>query len=184
MFGGTTTGRRRTSSERLNADFRSAVVITVVPGGILATADLVRQLSFDIEMDYISCPHTPGDCTNASTIVYHQNIPIVGRDVIVVDDAIESGGIMKRLVEHLAALQPASLSTATLLVKPGRVHIPVQQYYGVEMDSDEMPVGYARVRQLLGRWVSRRLLGSSVRVAEPNLKHRPGSTEPPRSSIC
>lgn len=48
---------------RLNANFDSAVVITVVPGGILVTADLVRQLDFDVAMDWISCPHTPGDVT-------------------------------------------------------------------------------------------------------------------------
>lgn len=129
-------------AERLNGDFTSAVVITVVPGGILVTADLVRQLTFDIEMDFISCPHTPGERNNASPIVYHQNIPIAGRDVLVVDDAIESGGTMKRLVAHLVTHQPASVSVATLFVKPGRVDIPVRQYYAYEMDSDEMLVGF------------------------------------------
>lgn len=129
-------------ADRINRDFGSAVVITVVPGGILVTADLVRQLTFDIEMDYISCPHTPGVRDNASPIVYHQNIPIAGRDVIVVDDAIESGGTMKRLVAHLEAYQPASLAVATLFVKPGRVHVPVRQYYGYEMESDELLVGF------------------------------------------
>lgn len=129
-------------AERINADFSSAVVVTVVPGGILTTADLVRQLTFDIEMDYISCPHTPGERTNASPIVYHQNIPIAGRDAIVVDDAIESGGTMNRLVTHLEAYEPTSLSVATLFVKPGRVDIPVRQYYGYELDSDELLVGF------------------------------------------
>jgi hypoxanthine phosphoribosyltransferase len=129
-------------AEGINRDFSSAVVITVVPGGILATADLVRQLTFDLEMDYISCTHTPGELDNASPIVYHQNILIAGRDVIVVDDAIESGGTMKRLVAHLQAYQPASLSVATLFVKPGRIDIPVRQYYGYEMDNDEMLVGF------------------------------------------
>lgn len=129
-------------ADRINNDFSAAVVITVVPGGILMTADLVRQLTFDIEMDYISCPHTPGQRNNASPIVYHQNIPIVGRDVIVVDDAIESGGTMRRLVDHLEAYQPASLSVATLFVKPGRVAIPARQYHGYEMDSDELLVGF------------------------------------------
>jgi len=129
-------------AERLNADFTSAVVVTVVPGGILATADLVRQLTFDIEMDVISCPHTPGERNNDSPIVYHQNIAIAGRDVLVVDDAIESGGTMKRLVAHLEAYQPASVSVATLFVKPGRVDIPVRQYCAYEMDSDEMLVGF------------------------------------------
>jgi hypoxanthine phosphoribosyltransferase len=129
-------------AERLNADFTSAVVITVVPGGILATADLVRQLTFEIEMDFISCPHTPGERNNASPIVYHPSTPIAGRDVLVVDDAIESGGTMKRLVAHLDTYQPASVSVATLFVKPGRVDIPVPQYYAYEMDRDEMLVGF------------------------------------------
>ena len=129
-------------AEGINRDFHSAVVITVVPGGILVTADLVRRLTFDLEMDYISCPHTPGERNNASPIVYHQNIPISGRHVIVVDDAIESGGTMKRLVDHLEVYEPASLSVATLFVKPGRVNIPVRQYYGYEMDSDELLVGF------------------------------------------
>lgn len=130
-------------AQRLNQQCNDAVVITVVPGGILFTADLVRQLTFDVKMDYISCPHTPGDRNNSSTIVYHQNIDISGQDVILIDDAIESGGTMKRLVEFLTtnyALK--SLSVATLFVKPGRVDIPVPQYFAYEMKSDELLVGY------------------------------------------
>ncbi|MDO5617241.1 phosphoribosyltransferase [Kocuria sp.] len=127
---------------RLNADFDSAVVITVVPGGILVTADLVRQLTFDVAMDWISCPHTPGERQNASPIVYYQNVQIEGRDVLLIDDAIESGGTMKRLVEHIAGFNPASISVATLFVKPGRVEIPVRQYFAREMASDDMLVGF------------------------------------------
>ncbi|NKE09288.1 MULTISPECIES: phosphoribosyltransferase [Kocuria] len=104
--------------------------------------ELVRQLNFDVAMDWISCPHTPGERTNASPIVYYQNVPIQGRDVIVVDDAIESGGTMKRLVEHLKEFDPASISVATLFVKPGRVEIPVRQYFAHQMDSDDMLVGF------------------------------------------
>ena len=129
-------------AERISSDFSSAVVITVVPGGILVTADLVRRLTFDVEMDYISCPHSPGERNNVSPIVYRENIPITGRDVLVVDDAIESGGTMTRLVAHLEAFEPASLSVATSFVKPGRVDIPVRQYFAYEMATDEMLVGF------------------------------------------
>jgi len=127
----------------LNRDFSDAVVITVVPGGILFTADLTRQLAFDINMDYISCPHTPGDRNNSSTIVYHQNIEIANRHVVLIDDAIESGGTMKRLVDYIQGnFQPASVSVAVLFVKPGRVNIPVKQYYAYEMENDDLLVGY------------------------------------------
>ncbi|MGK9175540.1 hypoxanthine phosphoribosyltransferase [Yokenella regensburgei] len=127
----------------LNQHFTEAVVITVVPGGTLFTADLTRQLTFDIEMDYLSCPHTPGDRDNQSDIVYHQNIPLQGKHVIIIDDAIESGGTMKRLVEYLSEhFAPASLSVAVLFVKPGRVAIPVKQYYAREMENDDLLIGY------------------------------------------
>lgn len=130
-------------AQQLNQRFDDAVVITVVPGGILFTADLVRQLSFDLCMDYISCPHTPGDKNNSSEIVYQQSINIMGRDVILIDDAIESGGTMKRLTEHLSNnFDIKSLSIATLFVKPSRVDIPVPQYFAYEMENDELLVGY------------------------------------------
>ena len=128
---------------QLNQDFDEAVVITVVPGGILYTADLTRQLIFDINMDYISCPHTPGDRNNHSPIVFHNNIDISNRHVILIDDAIESGGTMKRLVNHISEhFTPTSVSVAVLFVKPGRVEIPVKQYFAYEMDNDDLLIGY------------------------------------------
>ncbi|UGA53533.1 phosphoribosyltransferase [Vibrio sp. VB16] len=132
-------------AQRLNKKFEGqcAVVITVVPGGILFTADLVRELTFDIRMDYISCPHTPGDRNNDSEIVFHQNIELNGRNVILVDDAIESGGTMKRIAHYLNdQFELNSLLIATLFVKPGRVNIPVEQYYAYEMQNDDLLVGY------------------------------------------
>ncbi len=128
---------------QLNQHFNDAVIITVVPGGTLFTADLTRQLEFDINMDYIACPHTPGDRNNNSAIVFHQNIDISGREVIIIDDAIESGGTMKRLVQFiLENYTPKSVSVAVLFVKPGRVDIPVRQYYAYEMENDDLLIGY------------------------------------------
>lgn len=133
----------RNVAARLNQDYTDAVVITVVPGGIPYTADLTRKLNFDINMDYISCPHTPGERHNSSSIVYHQNIAIANRHVILIDDAIESGGTMKRLVELLQSnFHPASVAVAVLFVKPGRVSIPAKLYYAYEMENDDLLVGY------------------------------------------
>ncbi|WP_018274379.1 phosphoribosyltransferase family protein [Teredinibacter turnerae] len=129
-------------ANRLNRRYRSAVILTVVPGGILFTADLVRQLDFEIEMDGISCPHTPGDRHNNSNISYQQNITVSNKDVIIVDDAIESGGTMSRLVAHIAEYFPASIAVATLFVKPHRIAIPTEQYYAYETATDELLVGY------------------------------------------
>lgn len=132
-------------ADSLNQRFKgqSAVIITVVPGGILFTADLVRELTFDISMDYISCPHTPGDRNNCSAIVFHHNVALEGRNVILVDDAIESGGTMKRITRYLnEQFEMKTLSVATLFVKPGRAEIPVTQHHAFEVDCDELLVGY------------------------------------------
>tara|TARA_R110000868_G_scaffold292958_1_gene553454 strand:+ start:9 stop:530 length:522 start_codon:yes stop_codon:yes gene_type:complete len=131
-------------AEQLNQKFSGeVVVITVVPGGILFAADLVRQLKFDLCMDTISCPHTPGDRINKSDILYQQNINIKDKHVIVIDDAIESGGTMKRLIAYLSeGFAVKSLSVATLFVKSKRVNIAVPQHFAYELESDDLLVGY------------------------------------------
>lgn len=132
-------------ADQLNKKFSDddVVIITVVPGGILFTADLVRKLKFDVSMDYISCPHTPGENNNSSAIIYHQNINIANRHVVLVDDAIESGGTMKRIIEFLLQnFSVKSLSIATLFVKPNRVAIPVEQHFAYERENDDLLVGY------------------------------------------
>lgn len=84
-----------------------------------------------------------GTENNQSQIVFHENIALAGQNVILVDDAIESGGTMKRIVEFLLAnYAMKSLAIATLFVKPNRVDIPVTQYFAYEMDNDDLLVGY------------------------------------------
>lgn len=127
----------------INKDYRSVVAVCVTPGGIIFTADLVRQLTIEVKMDYISCPHTPGDSVNQSEIVYHENVALTGQDVILIDDAIESGGTMKRLIEFISSgCNVKSLSIATLFVKKNRRDLAVNQYYAFELDIDQVLVGY------------------------------------------
>jgi len=130
---------------KLNKQFEGeeAVIISMIPGGILFTADLVRQLEFDIKMDFVSCPHTPGDKQNNSKIIYFENINIDNQHVILIDDAIESGGTMKRVAQFFEEeFSSKSVSIATLFVKPGRVNIDCKKYFAYEMENDEFLVGY------------------------------------------
>lgn len=130
-------------AEKLNKNFARAVIISVVPGGILFTADLVRKLKFPVKIDYISCPHTPGDRNNLSDIVFHNNIPLTDEHVILIDDAIESGSTMMKIVDFLTQnYHFKSLSVATLFVKPGRININAQQFFAFEMANDDLLVGY------------------------------------------
>ena len=80
-------------------------------------------------------PAYTGRKNNASPIIYYQNINIANRHVVLVDDAIESGGTMKRIVEFLAQITVLNpFPVATLFVKPGRVNIPVEQHFAYEME--------------------------------------------------
>ena len=121
----------------------NVVFISVVPGGILFSADLIRKLDFDVKLDYVSCHHTPGSSSNNSAIIYQQNVAIEGTHVILLDDAIETGGTMKRVAAFFAQRKGVkSVSIATLFVKPGRIDIPYTQYFAYEMANDDMLIGY------------------------------------------
>lgn len=128
---------------KLNHRYQDLVMITVVPGGLFFSADLARQLTAKLSIDTISCPHTPGENENRSPIIFQQNVQLTGRDVVLVDDAIESGGTMARLVSYLTQhYQPRSLAVATLFVKAARRTIDIPQYYAYEVDTADLLVGY------------------------------------------
>lgn len=119
------------------------VVITVTPGGVIFTADLIRQLTFELRMDHISCLHRPGDTNNRSDIIFYENLNLQNQHVLVIDDAIESGSTMKRHCEYLRChFEINSLAIATLFVKPSRVTMPESLFYAVEMDNDQLLIGY------------------------------------------
>ncbi|MBA5762865.1 hypoxanthine phosphoribosyltransferase [Vibrio sp. 404] len=128
-------------NQRFNGE--KVVFVSVVPGGILFTADLIRKIDFDVKLDYVSCHHTPGSSTNNSEIIYQQNVSIDGAHVILLDDAIETGGTMKRVAAFFAEQSGVqSVSIACLFVKPGRIDIPFTQFFAYEMENDDMLIGY------------------------------------------
>ncbi|MGF1911668.1 hypoxanthine phosphoribosyltransferase [Vibrio kasasachensis] len=131
----------QTLNHRFNDE--NVVFISVVPGGILFTADLIRKIDFNVKLDYVSCHHTPGSSTNNSAIIYQQNVNINDAHIILLDDAIETGGTMKRVAAFFAEMSGVkSVSIATLFVKPGRIDIPFTQFFAYEMENDDMIIGY------------------------------------------
>lgn len=132
-------------AEKLNRAFagKTVVVLSVVPGGIFFSADLLRKCRFDLSLDYIACPHCPGARVNHSPVVYPNNIDINGKAVLLVDDAVESGATMQQIIDCLTAhFSPASVSVAVLLVKPGRLAFNLPLYYALETENDDLLVGY------------------------------------------
>jgi len=70
------------------------------------------------------------------------NEDLTGRDVIIVEDIVETGRTMRRMIEQLGTRNPASVSICSLLVKPEKLEVPLDIKYGVMDIPNEFIVGY------------------------------------------
>ena len=112
------------------------LLVGILKGSVLFTADLMRAIAGPVEIDFMAVS-SYGDATQSSgvvRIVKDLDAPIAGRDVILVEDIIDSGLTMTYLLEHLSAQGPASIRTCSLLVREGQQAPDVQlDYVGFEI---------------------------------------------------
>ncbi len=123
---------------------KDLVVIGILRGSVIFLADLVRQLDIPVSFDFMAVS-SYGSSTESSGIVrinYDIKTDIRGRDVLIVEDIIDTGRTLHHLVELLISKQPASLKIATLLDKPDRRQVPVDVDFIGFTIPDEFVVGY------------------------------------------
>jgi hypoxanthine phosphoribosyltransferase len=123
---------------------KTPVLVGVLTGAALFLADLVRQIPLSVELDFVAVS-SYGEATRSSgevRVVKDLGHAIEGRDVLIVEDIVDTGLTLRYLVETLKARHPASVSTCVLLDKPSRrvVDVPVR-YRGFEIE-DRFVVGY------------------------------------------
>jgi hypoxanthine phosphoribosyltransferase len=130
----------------VSADYegRDLLLIGVLKGAVFFMADLMRHLTVACEVDFMAIS-SYGDATDSSGIVRilkDLDINIEGRDVLVVEDIIDSGLTLSYLVRNLESREPASLEVCALLTKPSRreIDVPVR-YVGFEIPN-KFVVGY------------------------------------------
>jgi hypoxanthine phosphoribosyltransferase len=130
----------------VSADYegRDLLLIGVLKGAVFFMADLMRHLTVACEVDFMAIS-SYGDATDSSGIVRilkDLDISIEGRDVLVVEDIIDSGLTLSYLMRNLESREPASLEVCALLTKPSRreIDVPVR-YVGFEIPS-KFVVGY------------------------------------------
>ncbi|MFT7602136.1 MAG: hypoxanthine phosphoribosyltransferase [Acidimicrobiales bacterium] len=107
------------------------LLVGILKGSVLFTADLMRAIDGPVEIDFMAVS-SYGNATESSgvvRIVKDLDESIAGRDVILVEDIIDSGLTMAFLLEHLAAQGPASVKTCSLLVREGQQAPDVQLDY-------------------------------------------------------
>jgi len=123
---------------------RSAVVVAVLKGATVFLADLLRRLTFPLTVDFVRIASYGGG-TKPGEIRFIKDVelPLEGRDVIVVDDIVDTGGTLTRLRQALEAHRPRSVTTVALLRRaPKRRLPPTLDLVGFELESDEFVAGY------------------------------------------
>jgi hypoxanthine phosphoribosyltransferase len=133
--------------QEISADYagKDLVLICVLKGGIAFLTDLMREITIPHEVDFLAISSYgvgQRESTGAVRLVMDLKGDIAGRDVLIIEDIVDTGQTMDYLLRLFWARQPASLRVCTLLNKPSRRTIDVSlDYVGFDIP-DEFVLGY------------------------------------------
>lgn len=133
-------------AEKLNRDYegRELHMICVLKGGVFFMCELAKRITVPVSLDFMSVS-SYGDDTKSSgvvKIVKDLDQPLEGKEVLVVEDIIDSGRTLSYLLEILQSRNPNSVRLCTLLDKPERRVAEVKVDYCCFNIPDEFVVGY------------------------------------------
>ncbi|MDT7919826.1 MAG: hypoxanthine phosphoribosyltransferase [Meiothermus sp.] len=147
--------RIRELGEQIKLDYQGQEphLVCVLNGAFIFMADLVRAIDMPLTIDFLAVS-SYGDAQKTSgevELLKDLRMPIAGRQVIVVEDIVDTGITINYLLRMLEARQPASLKIAALLSKPSRrqVQVPIH-YLGFEIE-DAFVYGYGLDRSQFDR---------------------------------
>ena len=139
----------REIGEQISRDYagKSVHLICVLKGGVFFMCELAKRISVPVSMDFMSVSSYGADTKSSGVVKIVKDLdePLEGKDVIIVEDIIDSGRTLSYLVEVLKQRNPNSIHICTLLDKPERrvKKQVVVDYVGFEIP-DEFVVGYAQ----------------------------------------
>ena len=126
------------------ADTNKLVVVGLLRGSFVFIADLVREIDLPVEVDFLEAS-SYGDAMESSRevrILKDLRGQIEGRDVLVVEDIVDTGHTLAHVIKYLTSRKPARLRTIALLDKPARREVDLKATWtGFEIP-DEFVVGY------------------------------------------
>jgi hypoxanthine phosphoribosyltransferase len=123
---------------------REPVLISVLKGGSVFLADLIREIALPLAVDYMSISRYGGAAESRGRVRIVKDLEqdIGGRDVIVVEDIVDTGLTLSYLLSTLESREPASMAVCALLDKSARRIVPLEiRYRGFECP-DQFVVGY------------------------------------------
>ena len=120
------------------------ILLGILKGSFMFMADLIRLLDFPLEVEFIRLSSYGGDRESSGKIKVVQSLrsPIKGRNVLVIEDIVDTGLTTAFLLDYLQKKKPASLKLCVLIDKPSRREVPVTiDYLGFTVP-DKFIVGY------------------------------------------
>ena len=138
--------RVRELGRRIEADYqgRPLTIVAILTGSLVLLADLIRQIKLPLRVALLQASSYKGATTTAGTLIINESFApdVAGRDVLLLDDILDTGRTLSALVAHLQDRGATSVRTAVLLRKVGRQEVHLEpDYCGFEIP-DAFVVGY------------------------------------------
>jgi hypoxanthine phosphoribosyltransferase len=123
---------------------RDLVIVSLLRGSFVFTADLSRELSIPVEIEFMTTASYGNEEVSSGNVKILQDVrgSLKGKDVLIVDDIIDTGHTLKKVIEHLEEKEPNSIKVCVMLDKPSRRQVDLEpDYVGYEIP-DVFIVGY------------------------------------------
>ncbi len=138
--------KNRQLGEKISEDYRDKdlLVVSLLKGAFVFTADLVREIEVPVEIDFMttsSYGHEE-ESTGKVKLISDINTAVEGRDILIVDDIMDSGYTMEKVRDYLASKNPKSIKICTMLDKPSRRQVDLEPDYVGFSIPDLFIVGY------------------------------------------
>lgn len=131
---------------KIMADYKNSnlMLVTVLKGAVVFLADLMRQIDVPAEIDFmvVSSYGSGVKSSGVVKIVKDLDVPLAGKDILIVEDILDSGLTLSYIKELLESRGPRSIRIATLLDKPSRRKVDLQADYIGFSVPDEFVIGY------------------------------------------
>lgn len=138
----------------INRDLKdkNPLFLSVLNGSFMFTADLMKRITIPCEISFVKLASYQGiSSTGKITEVIGVNEDISGRCVVIVEDIVDTGLTMQRLLETLGTRNPQEIHIASLLVKPEKLQVPLNIKYAAMNIPNDFIVGYGLDYDGLGR---------------------------------
>ena len=132
-------------ADRINHDMagKNPLLIAVLNGSFIFAADLMRMITIPCEISFVKLASYEGTTSSGKiTEVLGINEDLNGRKVIIVEDIVDTGLTMKRMIETLGTRNPKSIHICTLLLKPDKLTVDLDIEYAAMQIPNDFIVGY------------------------------------------